>query len=194
MERRRNLTMKRIVTIVALMCAVAFQVNAQHISEEQARDRVMQFINGQSATNIRRAPANRRELKSVPVEASSIYAFNVEGGGFVIASGDERALPVLGYSDSGSLDWERMPENMRAWLKQYDDAVASLGDRTDFIDGNPKDEGTGTAQGGAGMRRTQSERMPVEPFIKTHWDQDAPYWDETPLYAGPHADLWGGNA
>ena len=155
---------------------------AQHISEQQAHDRVLQFLNGRSATHIRRAPANR-ELKAVPVEVGSIYAFNCEGGGFVIASGDERTLPVLGYSDSGSLDWEQMPENMRAWLKQYDDAIASLGDRTDFVDG--------TAQGDAGIRRIQSERMPVEPFIKTHWDQYAPYWDESPLYAGPRADLRG---
>ena len=155
---------------------------AQHISEQQAHDRVLQFLNGRSATHIRRAPANR-ELKAVPVEVGSIYAFNCEGGGFVIASGDERTLPVLGYSDSGSLDWEQMPENMRAWLKQYDDAIASLGDRTDFVDG--------TAQGDAGIRRIQSERMPVEPFIKTHWDQYAPYWDENPLYAGPRADLRG---
>ena len=170
------------------MCAVIFQVNAQHISEQQAHDRALQFLNGQSATPVRRAPANC-ELNAVPVEASSIYAFNCEGGGFVIASGDARALPVLGYSDSGSLDWERMPENMRAWLKQYDDAIATLGDRTDFIDGNPKDEGT--AQGSAKMRRAPSDRMPVEPFIKTHWNQYAPYWDETPLYAGPRADLRG---
>ena len=170
------------------MCAVIFQVNAQHISEQQAHDRALQFLNGQSATPVRRAPANC-ELNAVPVEASSIYAFNCEGGGFVIASGDARALPVLGYSDSGSLDWERMPENMRAWLKQYDDAIATLGDRTDFIDGNPKDEGT--AQGSAKMRRAPSDRMPVEPFIKTRWNQYAPYWDETPLYAGPVA-AWRG--
>ena len=31
----------------------------------------------------------------------------------------------------------------------------------------------------------------MEPFIKTHWDQYAPYWDESPLYAGSRADLRG---
>jgi hypothetical protein len=27
---------------------------------------------------------------------------------------------VLGYSTTGNIDWEQMPENMRSWLKQYD--------------------------------------------------------------------------
>ena len=111
-----------------------------------------------------------RELKAVSVDASSIYAFNCEGGGFVIASGDSRMLPVLGYNRTGSLDWERMPENMRAWLKSYDDAVATLGDRTDFVDGNALNDA------GMSLTNTRSDRAPVEPLIKSHWNQLSPYW------------------
>ena len=176
--------MKGVITIILSFAAFVcchHSLWAQHISEQQAQDRALQFLNGRSANHIHRAPA-KHELKAVPVEASSIYAFNCEGGGFVIVSGDERTLPVLGYSDSGSLDWEQMPENMRAWLKQYDDAVATLGDCTDFVDG--------TARGDAGMKKMQSERKPVEPLIKTHWAQKYPYWSQTPFYAGPRADLW----
>ena len=66
------------------------------------------------------APANggSMKLEVAPVEAEKIYAFNMEGGGFVIASGDQRTLPVLG-----------------SWLKQYDEAIATLGESTDFRDG-----------------------------------------------------------
>lgn len=172
--------MKYLLTI--LLGTISTFATAQHITEQQAHDRALQFLNRHSGTDVRRAPANR-ELTVAPVDASSIYAFNCEGGGFVIASGDSRTLPVLGYSSTGSIDWEQMPENMRAWFKQYDDAVATLGTRTDFIDGNVREE--------IGLRRVRSDRKPVEPLIKTHWNQFAPYWDQTPLYKGSNPDWQG---
>ena len=116
--------MKRQLLLLVLVLMTA-GVWAQQISEEQARDRALKFL-----TN--NAPAKTRGLnvgidrKTVTAKtgAKSIYAFNLDGGGFVIASGDSRALPVLGYSATGSIDWDRMPDNMRAWLKSYDQAMA----------------------------------------------------------------------
>ncbi len=178
--------MKKGVFVFSAMMFCGLTLCAQHISEQQALGRAVQFLNGSSATSARRVLAKNRELKSVPVETGSVYAFNVEGGGFVIASGDSRALPVLGYSTTGSLDWERMPENMRTWLKSYDDAMATLGDCTDFVDGNALDAGMS-------LTNTHSDRAPVEPLIKSHWNQDAPYWNKVPLYEGANPNWQGQN-
>ena len=102
------------------------------------------------------------------MEAKSIYAFNCDGGGYVIASADSRALPVLGYSDTGSIEWERMPENMRVWLKLYDEAIATLGNRQDFKDGDITDPASHSGT----LRQTRTiERAPIEPLIKTNWYQ-----------------------
>ena len=112
---------------------------AQNMTEQEAAEHALQFLSergGASRAKVMGEAPSQPVLKAAKVEAEKIYAFNVEGGGYVIASGDSRTLPVLGYSDSGSIDWNRLPENMRAWLKQYDDAIATLGDRTDFVDGN----------------------------------------------------------
>ncbi|MBO7570237.1 MAG: Spi family protease inhibitor [Bacteroidaceae bacterium] len=112
---------------------------AQPITEQEAAERALQFLNHHmlsSRAKVMGKLNSSKMLKATKVEAESIYAFNVEGGGYVIASGDSRTLPVLGYSDSGSIDWTNMPENMRAWLKGYDEAIATLGSRTDFADGN----------------------------------------------------------
>lgn len=108
--------MKRIIFLIALMW-LTIGTWAQHLTEQQAKERALQYLN-------EKAPAKARglasaQLKSAKVGAEKIYAFNREGGGYVIASADERTLPVLGYSDSGSIDWDRMPANMQAWLKQY---------------------------------------------------------------------------
>ena len=85
-------------------------LHAQPISEQQAMERALQYMNSnRSSANARRmaAPALRgsKALMPVPTEATKIYAFNIDGGGFVIASGDQRTLPVLGYSRRGHRRW-----------------------------------------------------------------------------------------
>ena len=163
---------------------------AQPITEQEAADRALQFIRKHNTSARARAMARANSpkmLEAVKVEAERIYAFNVDGGGYVIASGDSRALPVLGYSDSGSIDWADMPENMRAWLKGYDEAIATLDSSSDFADGNLL-----TADG----KQTSSTRLPrtaIEPMITAQWNQEAPYWNKIPLYDGDDPDDHGEN-
>ena len=182
--------MKRLLILTTLVFS-AIGINAQHISEQEAMERALRYMgSGTSAIASRMAASGRdggsTELELAPVKAESIYAFNLEGGGYIIASADSRTLPILGYSDSGSIDWDNLPENMRAWLMQYDDAIATLGDRMDFKDGNLIIDGKPSRTG------TRTERAPVEPLIKTHWSSDNnPYYDMAPIYDG-HNPEWQG--
>ena len=176
---------------IVLMVSVLLSAGtwAQNMTEQEAAERALQFLRERGSTSRAKVMGNAPShpvLKATKVEAEKIYAFNMEGGGYVIASGDSRTLPVLGYSDSGSIDWDNMPENMRAWLKQYDEAIATLGDRTDFVDGNLVTEEEQPA-----VRR--AERVAIEPMIKTRWYQEEPYWNKMPRYAGDIAE-WQGKA
>jgi len=127
--------MKRPLVLLLLVLMTA-TVWAQQISEEQARDRALKYLTANDAAQSRGMKvAMDRKLVRARTDAKRIYAFNLEGGGYVIASGDSRALPVLGYSATGTIDWDRMPDNMRAWLKSYDEAMATLGDTKVFTDG-----------------------------------------------------------
>lgn len=174
--------MKKTV-LLFLLCLNVCWSYSQHITEQEALDRALQYMSTSMNTGMR-APSRGGGAKpeSTPVEAGSIYAFNLNGGGFIIASADSRTLPVLGYSTTGSIDWDNLPDNMREWLKSYDEAIATLGNRTDFVDGN--------STNAAGTRQ---DRTPVEPLIKTRWYQDAPYWDQVPLYNGANPDYKGKN-
>lgn len=182
----------KMMTLAAVLCCWV-TLCAQPLTEQQAMERALQYMNsGKASAKARRmaAPVNggSMQLEVAPVEADRIYAFNIEGGGYIIASADSRTLPVLGYSTTGTIDWEQMPENMRSWLKQYDDAIVTLGHRTDFRDGEQATtlygQGTTTAR-----QSHRAERMAVEPLIKTHWNQIAPYWDQVPTYQGPDPNL-----
>ena len=188
--------MRRVMVTLAAFLGCWLAIVAQHLSEQDAMERALHYMRvDKSSATIRRmaSPVKGRGLKLTPVkiDAEGIYAFNCEGGGFVIASGDQRTLPVLGYSDSGCIDWQHLPENMRSWLRQYDKSIATLGNRTDFEDGEQTvtpldDQGANTAR-----RSRRAERIAVEPLVKTHWDQDEPYWNQVPTYHGANPNLLG---
>ena len=165
--------MKRPLFLLLLVLTTA-GVWAQQISEEQARDRALKHLTTNGAAKARGMNvASDRKATTAKTDAKSIYAFNLEGGGYVIASGDSRALPVLGYSATGTIDWDRMPDNMRAWLKSYDQAMATLGDTKEFTDGESKYG-----------QKTRAPRKAIAPLLKTQWYQAEPYWNDLPHYDG----------
>ena len=87
------------------------------VSKGEAQQKAASFM--KSKTGIQRA------IKEVPAgvrrapdqQQAPYYAFNLEGGGFVIVSGDDRTEEILGYSNTGTFDEIRMPSNMRAFLQ-----------------------------------------------------------------------------
>lgn len=165
----------RIIVLILVTVAVG-GASAQSLTEQEAKARALRYLNTHGKAFARGIePSADLTLTAAKVEAKRIFAFNCESGGYVIASADSRALPVLGYSDSGTIDWEQMPENMRVWLRLYDEAIASLGDRTDFKDGD-------------GVRSKAYTRTPhaaIEPLIRSNWYQIVPYYNHCPLYEGP---------
>jgi len=50
------------------------------------------------------------------------YVFNGNGG-FVIVSGDDRAEPILGYSEDGYFDPDNIPPNMAWFLEGYEKSI-----------------------------------------------------------------------
>lgn len=183
----KKIFIRIIVLIVVVMMANG--VGAQQLTEQQAKERAGRFLKERRSQKL----GVRKEgvtLTAAKVEAKSIYAFNCEGGGYVIASADSRALPVLGYSDTGGIDWERMPENMRVWLKLYDEAIATLGNRQDFKDGDMTGSNPASRNGTTRQTRTNG-RTAIEPLIKTNWYQIVPYYNECPFYDGADSGLTG---
>lgn len=171
--------LKGMITAI-LLCLATVELMAQQLTEKESMERALQYLSDKniSAVSGRSAAQSRnvsRTITSAKLDADNVYAFNIDGGGFVIASGDSRTLPVLGYSDCGSIDWDNMPDNMRAWLKGYDEAIIALGGLTDFEDGNDL----------IGSKlQSSTKRIAVEPLVKTHWNQNGPYWDLIPAYDG----------
>ena len=164
------------IIILILVSVAGGGAKAQPLTEQEAKARALRYLVAHEKAFARGVkPSADLSLTTARVEGECIFAFNCEGGGYVIASADSRALPVLGYSDTGTIDWERMPENMRVWLRQYDEAIATLGNRSDFEDGDCVTSWT----------NTRTPRAAIEPLIRTNWYQIVPYYNNSPLYEGP---------
>ena len=119
-----------------------------------------------------RAPA---QFRNVAAEAgfSNIYIFqNQNGNGFVILSGDDLAIPVLGYSDENNFEPSQMPHNLRSWLGHYEKEIASARRL-----GMPAAEEVSRQWENleAGRWPVEPSRDAVSPLLSTQWDQDSPY-------------------
>ena len=120
---------KILLTLAAVLCCWV-TLCAQPLTEQQAMERALQYMNsGKASAKARRmaAPVNggSMQLEVAPVEADRIYAFNIEGGGYVIASSDLHLVVMLGYNDyifTKLLDLNIKPGTMTADYTAYFDS------------------------------------------------------------------------
>lgn len=71
-----------------------------------------QFMNTDTLTEV----WDGNDIDTKASEAPVFYVYNVDGGGWVIVSGDDCATPIIAYSDSGSFAVNGMPGNISGWL------------------------------------------------------------------------------
>ena len=158
--------MKRtLLTIVALLLLQLGWANP--VTENEARQKAMEFIAKKKGVKPRMMKAAKAPLKSQSQQQAtatqSYYAFNVgQEQGFVLVSGDDRTPAILGYSDNGAFDADRIPANMRAWLQGYEEQLEKL-------------------KRGAQAAKAGVTRPRIEPLLKSKWYQDEPYWSDCPI-------------
>ena len=72
---------KNLITL-AVFAIMSSCVYAQQITEQQAKERALQFLTDGGKAKSRSATG--KLLKKTRVEVSNLYAYNLDGGGFVI--------------------------------------------------------------------------------------------------------------
>ena len=150
---------KILFLILSGICFADSSLFAQHVTEDQALQKAQAFLQGriEATVSSNRAPRKMYRLAKA-AQNDAYYVFNAEdNGGFVIVSGDERTDEILGYSTVGNIDFDNIPDNMRAWLNSYEEQILSLPAR---VKAAPAKVPTHPA---------------IEPLISTTWSQDAPY-------------------
>ena len=148
-----------------LLLCLPVVVLSTEVSQQQAKDKAcafMQQLQGRRAQALGHDVS--RNMQLVEMGLQSLYAFNCEGGGYVIVSGDDATTPILGYSPDGVLKMDEMPSNLRTWLEGYADQIRRLQ--------------RGEAK--AATRRVPVARAKIEPLVKAQWNQREPFNWECP--------------
>ena len=113
------------------------------------------------------------------------YVFNV-GEGFVIVSADDAVVPVLGYSPRGHFNPDRIPDNFRAWIQGYADAIEYVKTHELVAEAAVQEQWEDLEAGRA--LRGGGTRNAVGPLLTTKWN-DGEYYDsllpeDTSYYSG----------
>ena len=152
---------------------MSLQLAAGNINVATARQTADSFIKKQIATGVFKASRAtgltlaHAEKSTKVADANDYYVFNVNGGGWVIIAGEDRATPVLGYNNQGHLDFNRLPCTFKALLDSYKQEI-------EFLQAYTADDLV-PAVNSAPLKG-------VDPLITATWGQEMPYYLQCPVY------------
>lgn len=138
-------------------------------TEDDAKKAAMKFLQGKmSITDVKLTSVvvgesanlakSANGIKSTSSSESGLYAFNIDGGGFALVCTGNGNTAVAGYSDTGEIDADNMPDAMKKLLKGYQKAMAAS------CNLETKEPGW-----------VGPTVKPVAPLLKTKWGQSAPF-------------------
>ncbi len=154
-----------------LLLALCLPLGAQSapITQSQALAQAQKFFSAHGIS----LPAKAKAFKAPQASAADTtiaawYVFNAgNDNGFAIVSGDDRTEPVLGYSLTGTLSEDNMPDNMRSWLQGYADQIEYIQKNNISIKKAPS-----------------TERTRIPEMMTTKWNQTEPYNNSCPMFHG----------
>lgn len=163
--------MKRICLLI-LSVFFLLPLSADERTIQQAAGIAAQFINQHQPNMRRSAPATADAMQltftgtAANLTTPAYYVFTQPGQqGAVFVSADDRMLPVLGYTESGTFNYDAANPSLRWWLARYCRQLAAV---------NKIDDPQEIAQ-------TQ-DYTPVEPLLGgIEYDQEKPYSNLCPL-------------
>ncbi|MBK8557426.1 MAG: thiol protease/hemagglutinin PrtT [Lewinellaceae bacterium] len=110
-----------------------------------------------------------------PANQALVYAFNINNSdGFVLVAGDDIVTPILGYSDTGSIDPDNLADNFAKWLEGYKHEIMYAINEHLEPSGEIRAKWATYKQGTAS---TIAENAGIGPLLTSTWGQ-SPYYNE----------------
>lgn len=163
-------TMSLRLSLASALFAVGLGAYAAELSPEDALARVL----GKNVYPLA-SVADKSQYKLVftqeipSTDKAGVYIFS-RNNSFIAVSADDRAEALLAYSDN-SFNPEDMPAALVWWLSEYAREIEAL----------PQEAIAATSESAA------DTKAPIEPLVKTHWNQSEPYNNKCPLVNGKRA-------
>ena len=155
-----------ISTLSLLVCVLAM---AEPINSKKALEIATGYLAESGAPRRAAAQMSVQPFQTDRQGNPLMYAVNNGGDGYVIVSGDDRMRQVLVYSNSGSLDLDDMPSNMRYWLQSL------CADMQLLIDAGYQPQVVDS------RRAAVAVKPEILPMLSSLWGQNTPYNDLCPM-------------
>ena len=169
--------MKQILLLVSLF--ISSVMIAGEVTEQEALKKAQQFAANKMSSKMNRSM--QVEKKSIQhafnragAQREYLHIFNIEGGGYIIVSADDRTEEILGYSTTGTFDANQIPENMRAFLQEYVNGIQ-------YLDNHHIQVAKSTESKRTSRRAVKAS---IAPLLSTTWDQWPPYSSSCPSSEG----------
>lgn len=174
------------ISMLMMALAVAGPVNPR-----QAGNIALNFMMQKSSAITRGSSCQLVYTQTNERSADALfYVFNV-GEGFVMVSADDAVVPVLGYSPSGHFNPDRIPDNFRAWVQGYADAIEYAKTHELVADAAVQEQWEALEAGR--VLRGGGTRNAVSPLLTTKWDQGTYYNNLCPADNNQYSDhVWTG--
>lgn len=102
-----------------------------------------------------------------------LYIFNIDDRGYVIVSADDRAKPILAYSEEGAIDVNNIPSSMSYYLEHYMNSISFVIENNIEATEDIINEWNLVRAKGVVMEKGLGRS--VEPLVNLLWNQDYPY-------------------
>lgn len=171
--------MRKIIVILCVLFLPIF-VCAKHVTPEMALQVANAFVqkSAPASAPIHKAGKARSLVRKTNtfLDNQAFYLYESPSQeGYVIVSSDDATRPVLAYSESGRIDFDNMPDNLRWWLEEYSNQIKWAQQQGKTAAASIQEEWHKVAAGSSNIGN-----IVVSPMIKTSWDQGKYYNSECP--------------
>ncbi len=177
------------IFLPVLLLIISISLSGKDVPLDVARSAALHFLteNGTALLKSTSSPVlSRVELpmagnfRSVSKKSTTagelIYIFNInEDDGFIMISGDDGALPVLGYSGEGTFNPDALPDNFKKWIEDYKKQIRYIHSHPENITKEVREHWESLISGSAEYKKSTTSA--VTPLVTSRWDQ-SPYYND----------------
>ncbi|MEI6898598.1 MAG: C10 family peptidase [Bacteroidota bacterium] len=186
--------MKKTFLFLVVFFSIIMLAEAKQVDEQQAKSVGQKFLKSTSSwQTLKQAPelvlAYRAICETEPSKDHSTvnvsyYVFNsTTPSGFVIVSGDDRIIPILGYSGEHPFSADQLPPQVKAWLDDYSKQV-SFAISHDLPATEKIQAAWDQLSGTIGEAKSLGKPAGVGALLQTQWDQAPNYNADCPMDYG----------
>ena len=164
---------RRILTLTLFLLTAIFTAEANPVDMRTVREVAVKFVNANAKTPLRSVD----DLQLVTTYNNdrgdaAFHIFNTPNG-FVIVSADDCATPILGYSNEGRFDTEKIPIQMQDYLQGFVEEIQYGIENHLEADGKTIREWEMVKATGH-LMSNRSNRA-VDPLLTSEWGQNCYY-------------------